>query len=347
MLRSRTRIALLTVLIALPAGLAGCPKPMQIAYPIQLQQNTFGFSPKWANKYVAYVVVLTEGAADTSGKPVFPGLLGECSSIDVENVKNFDTFATIWAIRATKPISAADLQLRPGRVPEGFEQIIPNPSESFNPTEGHEYYIMACLQPADDKFLSMGVRWVPSSADAPPVPIKTLATKDPFKHRPSGMLFPETIGSFQRRSVSQYDPAGNDISVNYNHLAFPPVIADIYVYPAPQPQNGNALREALLPIHFEKIKQVILNQHPGSRLINEEDVSYQMGVKTYPGKKAVFEYEGKFADIKQSLRSYLYVFSPVAEKWLIKYRITHPVYAEASAKIREFLDNIEWTIKTP
>jgi hypothetical protein len=44
-----------------------------------------------------------------------------------------------WEIIARKPISADGFELTIGKVPEGFEQVVPPPNESFIPVLGKDY----------------------------------------------------------------------------------------------------------------------------------------------------------------------------------------------------------------
>jgi len=54
------------------------------------------------------------------------------------------------------------------------------------------------------------------------------------EHVPSGMMFPNTLGAFVRRSVHQYDATGLDVSAGYNAVDPAPVTVTVYVYPSPR-----------------------------------------------------------------------------------------------------------------
>lgn len=44
-----------------------------------------------------------------------------------------------WEIIAREPISADGFELTIGQVPEGFEQVVPYPDQSFVPVPGKDY----------------------------------------------------------------------------------------------------------------------------------------------------------------------------------------------------------------
>jgi hypothetical protein len=48
---------------------------------------------------------------------------------------------TLWIIKATRDIPTQDFKVTAGKVPEGFEQLIPKPLEKFLPVPGEQYAI--------------------------------------------------------------------------------------------------------------------------------------------------------------------------------------------------------------
>jgi uncharacterized protein YigA (DUF484 family) len=83
---------------------------------------------------------------------------------------------------------------------------------------------------------------------------------------------------------------------------------------------------------------------PGVILIQERKVSLQQGTATYLGRMATFEYEEVFTGQRQLLRSHLYLFCFVGDKWVIKYRFTHPRFFDATKELDEFMKNLSWTL---
>lgn len=59
---------------------------------------------------------------------------------------------------------------------------------------------------------------------------------------------------------------------------------------------------------------------------------------------ATFEYDDLFAGQQQALRSELYVFCYVGEKWAFEYRFTSPKSVDATATISAFMAALPWTV---
>lgn len=51
-----------------------------------------------------------------------------------------------WEIRATERVSMHGFQVEVGRVPEGFEQVVPQGGARFTPEQGKLYYIAVSLE---------------------------------------------------------------------------------------------------------------------------------------------------------------------------------------------------------
>lgn len=52
-----------------------------------------------------------------------------------------DRTESVWKIKAIRDISLAGFRVTVGKMPEGFEQLIPEPPEKFRPVPGEEYTI--------------------------------------------------------------------------------------------------------------------------------------------------------------------------------------------------------------
>jgi hypothetical protein len=57
------------------------------------------------------------------------------------------------------------------------------------------------------------------------------------------------------------------------------------------------------------------------------------------GRIAVFEYDAVFANSPMRVRSYLYMFPYVNEKWTIKYRVTHPSRLDLTSEVESFISS--------
>ncbi len=137
--------------------LAGCSS-QQMAYPVLVQDDTFGFARTWWDKSVVYVQILTKDES-VVGVSDMPALVSPCGGATVEQMQSLGPFTTEWAVRAVRPLTAKEFRLIPGHVPDGFEQIIPTDGQPFTPVQGQTYFIMVCLEPMDEKIYSLGVPW--------------------------------------------------------------------------------------------------------------------------------------------------------------------------------------------
>src|SRR5262245_17413787 len=60
-----------------------------------------------------------------------------------------------------------------------------------------------------------------------------------WTHDPSGLHFPERIGSFNRVAITQYNQAGTDIGVGYNYESYAALVAfTVYVRPPLSLESG-------------------------------------------------------------------------------------------------------------
>ena len=106
----KLRVILFCFLFCIALASSGCDK---VIYPVQIisTPNTFVLSDKdWGGKVNA-VYVWTKSR--------------DC----------------VWDIQARKDIAVKHFRITVGTVPEGFEQIMPLPPETFIPTPGEEYLI--------------------------------------------------------------------------------------------------------------------------------------------------------------------------------------------------------------
>lgn len=152
-----------------------------------------------------------------------------------------------------------------------------------------------------------------------------------YIHHQCGMRFPEIVADFERDSVINYSGSRRDnISVGYYcSLEYLPVIAMVYVYPAPSAHFAGSsteiiqeTRQTLFENHFNLLTSDITSQHRDTILLVEEEVSLQQPTLSLTGKKAVFNFKEIFGGPEQEIISELYLFQ--RGPWLIKYRISYP-----------------------
>lgn len=164
------------------------------------------------------------------------------------------------------------------------------------------------------------------------------------------MVFPESIGRFQRVQVTEFAPGQKNIGVGYN-LYDPenPIIMTVYVRPAPTVINIGSPPEvvAIASQHLfaralETEKASIMNAHPNARLISDGAFVLTEAGRKHEGHESIFEFQYTFWGTPEDAFSRLYLFRH--NDWFIKYRITSSKGAEESAKkaISSFMTDLHW-----
>ncbi len=138
--------------------------------------------------------------------------------------------------------------------------------------------------------------------------------KGPYVHEPSGMIFPETVGSFRRDRVLRYDTAGRNVSAGYNLDRLGSAIAaTVYVYPAPVDvkilpiPSISGPREDIVLIFFDLLKDEIREAHPDAELVAEREVTVTQDEVVKSGHHAVFRYDQPTPYGKQKFLSEAYL----------------------------------------
>jgi hypothetical protein len=172
-----------------------------------------------------------------------------------------------------------------------------------------------------------------------------IAVDGSYTHEGSNLTLPASYGEFRRTSLRRYDTKALDVSAGYDLVvATDQIAATVYVYPAPSitsilsPPEVIALARSLAANQeFQDRKQEIIRAHPSARLLSERDVPPPLDSIPLMGRVATFEFEDVFAGQSQELRSDLYLFSYVADKWIVKYRFTYATSSDASKRIEDFI----------
>ncbi|MBE0533623.1 MAG: hypothetical protein IH626_22595 [Rhodospirillales bacterium] len=154
-------------------------------------------------------------------------------------------------------------------------------------------------------------------------------------HAATGMAFPDAVGDFVRSGFTRYDMAGLDVGAGYELTALPggALAAAVSIHPLP----ATACEAA-----FEAGKREVAADHPGAKVTEETAARLVKGGAAHAGRKAAFTYNDLHAGRRQPLRSELYVFCPVGERWVIQYRFTAPAGFAAGEPIAEFLARMPW-----
>lgn len=161
-----------------------------------------------------------------------------------------------------------------------------------------------------------------------------------WQHQPSGLSFPEQVGSYRRVVINQYNQPGTDIGVGYNYESYAASVAfTVYVRPPLTLQSG-AL--ASLSEQFDIEREVIRIHHPGTQESWVRDDAFLTENGSAPVKTAEFRYVENFSFRRQPVVSQLYLFD--LDGWIVKYRLTFAAAQEEQAReiARHILTSAPW-----
>ncbi|MFZ2029961.1 MAG: hypothetical protein WAU68_06625 [Vitreimonas sp.] len=180
-----------------------------------------------------------------------------------------------------------------------------------------------------------------------------LSTSEPYTQAASGMVFPPSIGDFQRVEVVRYNADGTDESAGYNRTTpTMEIAATVYVFRSPSILSIGSPRETieitrsiLCGRQTQAIQQEIMSVHPDATQIRTGAFALRQGGASYFGTKVSYAYSGDFAGRTGSqLHSDLYVFCYAGGTWTIEYRIDYPAEYDAEDEIARFMNHLTWTI---
>lgn len=157
-------------------------------------------------------------------------------------------------------------------------------------------------------------------------------------HVESGILFPEIVNGFVRGLLRTYDSVGHDVSAGYNLVDTQnPIAITVYVYPAPKllsfgsPANVvENTRRILMISDFNSMKAQIMKVYPVASILSEREIVllfrgqslYRRSLKFSPRERLVYRMLPVIAHVE------IFAFG----KWLIKFRVTHPIASQDKAK---------------
>jgi len=162
-----------------------------------------------------------------------------------------------------------------------------------------------------------------------------------YVHRPSGLVFPETIGRFRRVTARQFDADGNDVGVGYN-VEEPELQIALTVYVRPRFEGADG-HPFSLEDQFKIERDTVVQQHAGAQSTPTQPAPATPNGGPIRGFFASFCYQGVFANTDQQVSSLLYLYGQSG--WWVKYRITYPSSQEHQANMtaQEFVSSFKWT----
>ena len=162
------------------------------------------------------------------------------------------------------------------------------------------------------------------AADSEPIEL----TRDvPWRHEPSGFVFPQDVVTFTRVSASRYDDEGRNVSVGYSDRALRTIVT-AYVYPS----GGAPLAQ-----HFEQVKRDVREVHPDAKVLAEGAWKLEQNGRKLTGRRATFSFRASIGGREQEFVSEAYLLR-LGDVFL-KFRTTCPKdrYEAASDRIARFL----------
>ena len=166
------------------------------------------------------------------------------------------------------------------------------------------------------------------AADSEPI---ELPEGEPWRHEPSGFVFPADVGTFTRSGAFRYDDAGRNVSVGYNDRGLR-VILTAYVYPN---QDQSLLR------HFEQVKRDVREVHPDARVVSEGAWKLQQGERTLNGRRATFAFRVEIGGQKHDVVSEAFLLR--LGEHFVKFRVTCPKqrHEAAADRVERFLQALK------
>jgi hypothetical protein len=153
-------------------------------------------------------------------------------------------------------------------------------------------------------------------------------------HTPSGVLFPEKIGLFNRIDTKVYGSNGRDVGARYQLDTF--IVGDVYVYPV-----GTYAQD--LSGEFQVQQRAIREENKNVRLVAETTLQTTQNGRTITGRKATYDLaRGLFGEPPHKCGSQLIIFRD--GRWFVAYRFSYPSERSsiAAKHIADFLDKWNW-----
>lgn len=212
-----------------------------------------------------------------------------------------------------------------------------------------KHYCRESLKLAAFAFIASVLAACAGTGNQQPLPSTALNVKGIYMHNPSGMIFPLSVGDFNRDIINYYDSRQLEVTVDYDlGKRNTSIAAVVYVYPSSivrlantAPADVETGKTALCQTEFNTRKNEIIDAYPGVQVLIEEDVISRQRGTVVPGKTAKFEYEGDFTGKRQHLRSRLDLFCHLNGHWTVAYRFTYPASLDAKPVISRFMADFE------
>jgi len=149
----------------------------------------------------------------------------------------------------------------------------------------------------------------------------------PYRHVYTNLEFPAAVAGFERTALTQFDTAGLSVAGTYEtRTSSCPVLATLYVYPAPRmqfigasPDVVRSLEQSWVESEYARSRSELLNRFPDAQPRNEGPVTERPVL----GRRGVFEHAPSLSELEVLL---------VDPQWFVKFRHTYPVSCASQAR---------------
>jgi hypothetical protein len=176
----------------------------------------------------------------------------------------------------------------------------------------------------------------------------------PYTQAPTGMVFPESVGTFRRINVILYKPDGSDASAGYDEFTpMHEINMTVYVFPSPPVTGTTSATDAAQSPQdeacrrqYQGVLREVVTAHPDAVPVEQHEIQHPANGVTYNGRVMTVDYTGAHyaGRANVALRSQAYFFCNVSGKWSVEYRVDYPRDFDASALIAGFINDLQWTI---
>lgn len=175
------------------------------------------------------------------------------------------------------------------------------------------------------------------STSSGPRHAKEIKVQGPYRHDPSGAVFPDTLAGLVRGRILSYTPDGRDVGATYDSgRADAEVLISVYVYPrATQPASD-------LSGHFSELLQSIADYHGAESVGEPEGATVASKGEAGQGLRARLGYDTALGGRVQWATSLVYLFA--SGEWFVSFRMTYPRVEEttAGAQADRSLEEMGW-----
>lgn len=192
----------------------------------------------------------------------------------------------------------------------------------------------------------------PATPAAGPI---TISATGAYTQAASGMVFPVSVGGFERTAINRYQSDGSDESAAYAlHRAeggF--ILATVYVYPSLEVRSTGARNDSSAltrgcRFQFLQAHNEVVIATPNAELVARGETTVAQGAAQYVGPHAAYLYAPPWARTEGgeavTLASELHLFCYVGGGWTVKYRFSYPPDYDAKAEIEVFMHDLALTI---